>query len=47
MDCDFKTYGDFLSGGKKLSGFQPGHKIDKTRVKNARNGQKVRKNTSK
>ena len=35
--------GDFLSGGKKLSGFQPGHKIDKTRVKSARNGQKVRK----
>ena len=33
----------FLSGGKKLSGFQPGHKIDKTRVKSARNGQKVRK----
>ena len=42
-----KTYGDFLSGGKKLSGFQPGHKIDKTCVKSARNGQKVRKNTSK
>ena len=36
-------YCDFLSGGKKLSGFQPGHKIDKTRVKSARNGQKVRK----
>ena len=40
-------YGDFLSGDKKLSGFQPGHKIDKTRVKSARNGQNVRKNTSK
>ena len=37
----------FLSGGKKHSGFQPGHKIDKTRVKSARNGQKMRKNTSK
>ena len=36
-------YGDFLSGGKKLSGFHPGHKIDKTRVNSARNGQKVRK----
>ena len=32
-------YGDFLSGGKKLSGFQPGHEIDKTRVKSARDGQ--------
>ena len=42
-----QIFGDFLSGGKKLSGFQPGHKIDKTRVKSARNGQKVRKNTSK
>ena len=37
------SHGDFLLGGKKLSGFHPGHKIDKTRVKSARNGQKVRK----